>query len=99
VELAAPIKGGREGQRFSADQELVERLVETTTDTTPSPIPAAAIRLAIAGASTPEDLHERLAALYRGQDAGEFRGLLERALFTADCIGYTTAEKRIGVTE
>lgn len=96
VELAAPIKGVREGQRFSADQELVEALAEAAIVESPQPIPTSAILAAIQGAATPEELDERLAALYRGNDAGEFRELVERALFAADVIGYATAEKRIG---
>ena len=85
------------GQRFTADQELVESLTAAALAQAASPIPAAAVRSAILAEEGPEDLATRLAALYQGQDAGAFRALMERSLFAADVLGYVTAEQRVGV--
>lgn len=85
------------GQRFTADQELVEGLIAAALANAVSPIPAKAIRSAILAAEGPEDLAQRLAALYAGQDAAAFQELVERSLFAADVLGYATAEQRVGV--
>jgi phage gp29-like protein len=87
------------GQRFSADQEMVETLVDAALKQASSPIPADQIAKAIRNARNPDDLAERLAKLYAGNDAAEFRELMEKALYFADVLGYVTAEKRIGVDE
>ncbi|NEX18551.1 MAG: hypothetical protein C1943_18625 [Halochromatium sp.] len=63
------------GQRFSADQELVEDLVDNALSQAASPIPAEQIAKAIRNAKDPGDLAERLAKLYIGSDAAEFRDL------------------------
>lgn len=85
------------GQRFTADQELVETLTAAALAQAASPIPASQVRGAILAATDPEDLANRLAALYRGQDAAAFQELMERSLFAADVMGYVTAEKRVGI--
>lgn len=85
------------GQRFTADQELVEAMTTAALSRAASPIPAAAVRSAILSATDPEDLAARLADLYQGQDASAFRELMETSLFAADVLGYATADKRIGV--
>lgn len=85
------------GQRFTADQELVETLTAAALASAASPIPVAAVRSAILAATDPEDLAARLADLYQGQDATVFRELMETSLFAADVLGYATADKRIGV--
>lgn len=90
------VLSARKAQRFSADQAWVEQLVDATLTQAESPIPAAAIARAIRAAESPDDLAERLAALYTGSDATAFRELLERALFSADVLGYVTAERHIG---
>jgi phage gp29-like protein len=95
--LSAPALLAANGQRFSADQELVEELAGAAIKEAGSPIPAAAIRKAILAASSEVDLVERLAKLYTGTDADAFRELTERALFTADTLGFYAAEKRVGV--
>jgi len=95
AQMMAP-RGVRQGQRFTADQQMVEDLVAATVWRASSPIPADALRRTIALAKDPSDLAERLASLYSGTNPDEFRTLLERALFSADVLGYVTAEKRIG---
>jgi phage gp29-like protein len=86
-------------QRFTQDQALVEQLTDSALSQAASPIPAAAIARAIRNAESPEDLAERLAALYTGSDAAQFRELMERCLFSADVLGYVTAERRIGTED
>jgi phage gp29-like protein len=88
----------RPAQRFTQDQQLVEDLTAAALAQAASPIDAATLRQVIGAADSPADLAERLAALYTGTEAGAFQDLLERALFTADVLGYTTAEQRLGVT-
>ena len=39
---------------------------------------------------------ERLIKLYEGNDPKEWDALLEKALFTADVLGYVNADKKIG---
>lgn len=90
-------KPGGNGQRFSADQEAVEDLVSGALDQAASPIPAATIRSAILAAKDEADLIERLEKLYRGNDNEAFQTLMAQALFTADVLGYETAENRVGV--
>jgi phage gp29-like protein len=85
------------GQRFSADQELVEDLIRNTLKRSGSPISKQKISKAILSAKGPDDLAAKLAAVYEGSDVSEFREIMEKALFMADVTGYVTAEKRIGV--
>lgn len=92
-----PLAARATAQRFTQDQRMVEDLVDTALAAARSPIPAESIRLAIEQAADPEDLAARLADIYRGEDAAEFRDLVERSLFCADVLGYVTAEKRLGV--
>jgi phage gp29-like protein len=92
VELAA-----RPAQRFTQDQQLVEDLTDAAIAQAASPIDAATLRRVISQADSAEDLAERLAALYTGTDARAFQELLERALFSADVLGFYTAAKRVGV--
>jgi phage gp29-like protein len=88
----------REGQRFSKDQALLERLMDEGMSILPAqPIPAALVKAAILAATSPEDLAERLALLYQDHPPAALAEVLERALFAADVLGYVTAEKRIGV--
>lgn len=87
------------GQRFSPDQEMIEDLISNTIRRSRSPISKAKISKAILSAKDPQDLAEKLAKVYQGNDTTEFRELLERALFMADVTGYVTAEKRIGVRD
>lgn len=75
--------------RISPGQQSVEYLVERTLDQVPEgPIPDARLRAVIAAASGPEDLTARLAQLYGDTDRAAWQDLIERALFTADVLGY-----------
>ena len=75
--------------RFSPGQQAVEHLVEQTLTQVPDgPIPVARLRAVIAAATDPEDLTARLAQLYGDTDRTAWQDLLERALFTADVLGY-----------
>jgi phage gp29-like protein len=91
VLLAAP-----KPQRFTQDQAAVEALADAALAQAASPIPAAKIRAAILAADDPDDLLERLAKLYAGEDAAAFKELVERSLFAADVLGYCNAQQRVG---
>jgi phage gp29-like protein len=78
--------------KFSPAQTALEDLAEDTLAQAGQPIPPAAIRAAIRASTTPEDLMERLAALFDGNDAAEFQAIAERALFAADVLGYVHME-------
>ena len=79
--------------RFSPGQQAVEHLVEQTLTRVPDgPIPVARLRAVIAAATGPEDLTARLAQLYGDTDRTAWQDLIERALFTADVLGYRNAE-------
>ena len=83
-------------QRFTQDQEAVEDLIDAALAEAASPIPAAKIRAAILAATDPDDLMERLAKLYGGEDATAFQDLISKSLFAADVLGYVNAEQRVG---
>jgi phage gp29-like protein len=78
--------------KFSPAQTALEDLAEDTLAQAGQPIPPAAIRAAIRASTTPEQLMERLAALFDGHDAAEFQAIAERALFAADVLGYVHME-------
>lgn len=73
---------------FSPGQQSVEHLVDATLRQAASPLDPARLRAVIATASGPDDLLERLIRLYGEADTAAFRELAERALFTADVLGY-----------
>ena len=83
-------------QRFTQDQEAVEHLIDAALAQAASPIPAHKIRTAILAATDPEDLMERLANLYGGEDAAAFQDLVAKSLFAADCLGFVNAAQRVG---
>jgi phage gp29-like protein len=89
----------RKGQRFSADQEMVETLVNAALAAADSPVPADLVMRAIKATTSPDDLLERLAKLYTGHNPVEFQSLVELSLFAVDVLGYVTAAKRIGVRD
>ena len=82
-------------QRFTQDQEAVETLIDAALAQAASPIPAAKIRAAILAATDPEDLMERLAKLYGGEDAVAFQDLMAKSLFAADVLGFVNAGDRV----
>ena len=78
--------------RYSPGQQTVEYLAEQGLAELPQPIPVAQLRRIIAAATDPEDLGRRLALAYRGRGPA-YQELLERAIFTADVLGYANAEE------
>lgn len=74
--------------RFTPEQTALERLADSALAQAGQPIPREAIKTAIAAATDPEDLADRLSLLYSGTDSREFAELLEQALFAADLMGY-----------
>lgn len=89
----------RIGQRFSADQELVELLLAESLKEAAEPIPSSAIIDVVRLATDKDDLLRRLAKLYGGHNPVKFQELFERSLFAADVLGYVTAQKRIGAKD
>lgn len=82
-------------QKFNYGQQLIENLIQTTTKQSKSPVPIHLIKKAILEAESPEQLTDNFIKLYHGNSNNEFRDLLERALFTADIIGYVASEKKV----
>lgn len=78
--------------RFTKQQAQIEQLVDNAIAAGRGPLSAEQVRSVISAARDPEDLSERLAALMPQATRGEFRTVLERALFAADVIGYVHAE-------
>lgn len=76
---------------FTPEQQAIEKLADAAIKAAPPLIPEDAIRSAILASKDPDDLESRLSALALESDAGEFRELLERALFAADIMGYAHA--------
>lgn len=66
---------------------MLDQLVNAAIARTGDPIEASKIREAIQASSGPEDLIERLGELTTNID-DDFAGLVERALFAADVMGY-----------
>jgi phage gp29-like protein len=93
----APHKPDR--QRFTAGQQVVEDEIERILPSVGSPIESAAIKSAIMGAESVEDLYDRLAVVLRDADDSRFREIFERALFAADVMGYLHAGGRTRKSE
>jgi phage gp29-like protein len=85
----APHKPDR--QRFTAGQQAIEDEIARVLPSVSSPIESAAIKSAIMGAESVQDLYERLAVAMRDADAAKFGQVFERALFAADVMGYLHA--------
>lgn len=79
--------------RFTAGQQAIENQVDKTLANFVSPITHKAIASAIAGASSPEDLIERLGVAMQDSTDSQFRQTLERALFAADLMGYGQSQQ------
>lgn len=77
--------------KFTPDQMVIEELADNVLEKLSSPIPENAIFNAIKAAKNYEDLADRLAVLFVETDTAEFRAVLERATFAADCIGFCHA--------
>jgi len=80
--------------RFTAGQQAIEDQIDNTLANFISPITHKAIASAIAGATSPEDLIERLGVALQDSSDVQFRQTLERALFAADLMGYGQAQKQ-----
>ncbi len=79
--------------RFTAGQQAIEDEIDRTLDAFVSPIQHKAIASAIAGATSADDLIERLGVALQDADDRQFRQTLERALFAADLMGYGQAQR------
>ena len=78
-------------QKFTPDQMVIEELADNVLEKISSPIPENAIFNAVRAAKDYDDLADRLAILFVETDTVEFRSVLERATFAADCLGYANA--------
>ena len=78
--------------RFTAEQQAIEVQIDKTLSHFTSPITHKSIASAIAGATSPEDLIERLGVAMQDSTDAQFRQTLERALFAADIMGYGQAQ-------
>lgn len=98
MSAAAPFKfvdGNNEDRpRFTAGQQAIEDQIDNTLANFISPITHKAIASAIAGATSPENLIERLGVAMQDSSDSQFRKTLERALFAADLMGYGQAQKQ-----
>lgn len=101
MNAAAPFKfidGQNEHRsRFTAGQQAIEDQVDNTLANFVSPITHKAIASAIAGATSPEDLIDRLGVAMADSTDVQFRQTLERALFAADLMGYGQSQQHSGV--
>lgn len=98
---AGQTKGGRSvvlssdpPHQFTPEQMAVERLADGALSKAVQPISEQAIRSAILGAKSPDDLEARLALVLKGADTSEFRRQLERGLFACDIMGFAHAGGR-----
>jgi phage gp29-like protein len=78
--------------RFTAGQQAIEDQIDNTLADFISPITRKAIASAIAGATSHDDLIDRLGVAMQDSDDRQFRQTLERALFAADLMGYGQAQ-------
>jgi phage gp29-like protein len=82
--------------RFDEPQEAMEELVQESMRAGGQPIPPSRIRAAILEATGPDDLVERLAALFDAFPNAAYREVMERALFAADVMGYAHQARAAG---
>lgn len=82
------------GRKFTKNQQELEDQADVLLDKAGQPLDPEAVRSAILAATGPEDLAERLFNIVGDEVAQEtFAELLERALFTADVLGYVHSDK------
>jgi len=96
IKASLDFQGAAKPQRFTPDQAAVEALADAALAEAKSPVPVELIRAAIMAAKGPDELAERLAQLYGGEDMDGFQALLEQALFAGDVLGYVNAKQRVG---
>src|SRR5574343_251664 len=87
-----------DGESFSAStatpkQQVIEGIVDGLLEREGQAISPEALYSAIRGATGPEDLDERLAVLLAGISRDKRTEIRERALFSADLIGYAHASQ------
>lgn len=87
----AQFSASNEPIKFTKDQQVIENLADDVLEKLKSPIPEQAIFNAIKAAKNYEDLADRLAVLFSETDTKEFQGVLERATFAADLMGFANA--------
>jgi len=87
----ANFSASNEPTKFTADQQVIEDLADDVLKNLNSPIPEKAIFNAIKAAKDYDDLTDRLGVLFANTDTSEFRQVLERATFAADCLGFAHA--------
>jgi phage gp29-like protein len=96
--LLAPSTGifREPGDRFTPQQEVIERISDGLLATYEQPIDPRLVRAAVIEAASPEDLADRLAKLLPGVTGSRFAALLERAMFAADILGFVHAAEQVG---
>ena len=83
------------GERFTPGEQAVEDMARQLRRSAPQPINPDDIRTAVEAAENPAELQEMLAELAGDNpDAEAFQGVLERALFAAEIIGWETTENQ-----
>lgn len=86
-----PVKASAGLDRFTPEQQVIERGVVSVKDQLESVIANAEIQAVVRAATSPHDLQDRLLVLLADRGAEEFQQTFERALFAADIIGYAHA--------
>jgi hypothetical protein len=81
-------------KRYTKVQQEIEDLGDAAMEEAPLPIDPVLLRDAILGATSQEDLQERLAVVWEGGPDARFVETLEKAAFMARVIGYVSAERR-----
>jgi phage gp29-like protein len=81
-------------KRYTKIQQEIEDLGDAAMEEAPLPIDPVLLRDAILGATSQEDLQERLAVVWDGGPDSAFVETLEKAAFMARVIGYVSAERR-----
>jgi phage gp29-like protein len=84
-----------EGTKFTQQQELLETLADES-QVAAEAVSRDKLRSVVLAARDPEDLADRLFALVGDSVSDkQFRGVLERALYAADVLGYVHAEGKV----
>lgn len=89
-------RGKGDGAAFTPAQQKVELVGAIALAQAPAPIAQDPLRSAILKATSPEDLEARLFSLIGDRVSDEeFAATLERAIYTADVLGYVHAEQNV----
>lgn len=79
---------------FSLEQKQVEELINSSLNELPELFSKEVLQKIIKNAKNPNDLVDQLTKLADNHDSDSFIDLIERALFTADILGYGQIEKK-----